>query len=77
MKLEKENGKERCNERREMRWKEEMRERKPEEKGAMIKEKWKGKVQLEKGNGKERCNERMEMGRKGAIRERKWEGKMQ
>ena len=44
--LKKGNRKKRCKKRREMRWKEEMRERKPEEKGAMIKEKWKGKVQL-------------------------------
>ena len=45
MQLKKGNRKKRCKKRREMRWKEEMRERKPEEKGAMIKEKWKGKVQ--------------------------------
>ncbi len=39
-------------------------------KGAMIKEKWEGKVQLENGNVKERYNVRREMGRKGTIRER-------
>ena len=36
-------------------------------KGAMIKEKWEGKVQLEKEIGKKRYNKRREMGRKGAM----------